>query len=208
MCPTKNNRGRTEIIIAAIGAAGVLGAAYFAYLSVRERNKPEAPAPPEVRTPEKKTLEKETWVRLAPDVEVQLKDVETLHGKSKEVNGKFDSTSGIDANNQLDDKYHVFGEVLKRIGRNDDVGQVLAKSPADWNVWLDGLKKEQRDELKEIPFARFLLRVGDKAQRDLAGRYFFAGEVVKAGNVTFEVLKVTNTKARSGEPESVEIRMK
>lgn len=218
MCPKTTSKARTEIIVAIIGTIGVLGTGYLAYLGIREKTQRESTAIPAPLGPEVKTLERNAGdkTQLTRTISIGLLDVNTLKGKSKrsKVDSKvWDPDSGIDYNKSLDDKEHIFKKIMFLAGKADDPQKYLRMSPEQWNTFLDGIESDsQREQIKQIPFARFAVSVNGKEDDQFQKNAFFEGEWFPIFDgrqtVTVEVVKIRNTKGASRAHESVEIRFR
>jgi hypothetical protein len=134
-------------------------------------------------------------------------DVETLKGTSK-----VGEPPSHEFNKKLDDRDHVFIEIISRAGISGQTVQtILDMDQKGWVDFLDSLDKTKRDLVKDTPFAKFNVYVDDSKDTTYSRKYYFQGELVtvKAGDqiVKFELVNVNNTR-QSVEPENVRIRLK
>jgi len=208
MATKPDNSARTQVIVATLSMAGVLGAAYIA---TKIRSDPPATIVSSVSVPQ--TISKGGGKAvLTPNVEVALEDVETLKGKTKLGESVAADRDGSEFNKKLNDREHVFRVIMSKVGVNQNVDSFFEMSTANWDEFLDKLEPDKRERIKEIPFAQFAVYVNGQKDEGLYKKYFFADEEVavpvNSQNVRFDVVKVINTKKGSHSPESVIIRLK
>jgi len=146
-------------------------------------------------------------VRLTDRAALQLVDVDTLKGKSKK-----NESPSHEFNKNLDDREHIFKEVLSRAGVGGHTVQELLKMSQDeWEKFLDSLDDKQREKVKEIPFAKFNVYIDGIKDETYTQRFYFQGEplTLSVGDqkVKLEIANILNTKS-SVEPESVKVRFR
>jgi len=142
-------------------------------------------------------------VEIASGLQVELADIETLKGKQ-----------GLEFNRTLADSERILSHVLSEAGiTNVTASQLLTGSSDQWDTFLQDLTEDQRETVKEIPFARFKVLVDNNGpSEEFLKHWYFKGEVVTISRgettVKFRLENVYNTKHKhSGEPEAVNIRL-
>lgn len=185
------------------------------YIGLRRDSKPENPGqnPSSLNSVMPRAsdspieLVREEHVTLTNRFAIQLVDVDTLKGKSKRK-----EAPSHNFNKTLGDKEHIFREVLSRAGVSGySVKAILEMNQAQWETFLDRLDQNQRERVKQTPFARFNVYVDGNRDETYDQKAYFEGEVltVKIGaqNLKLEIATIRNTKSIVV-PESVRVKFK